>query len=55
MLPWTLKFSSHSTDTWITLVVGVLGVAVSVWAALMPAMSGSGVRVPVFIGVTIVG
>jgi 4-amino-4-deoxy-L-arabinose transferase-like glycosyltransferase len=39
--PWALKFSSHSTDTWITLVVGVLGVAASVWVALMPSMSGS--------------
>jgi hypothetical protein len=31
--PWALKFSSHSTDTWVTLVVGVLGVLGSVWAA----------------------
>jgi hypothetical protein len=34
--PWALKFSAHRTDTWITLVVGVLGAAASVWVALAP-------------------
>ncbi len=39
--PWLLKFSSHSTDTWISLVVGVLGVAGSVWVALQPSVAGA--------------
>lgn len=39
--PWVLKFSSHGTDTWITLVVGALGVIGSVWVALMPTTTGS--------------
>ena len=37
--PWALSFSAHTTDTWITLVVGVLAVAGSVWGALAPDMS----------------
>jgi hypothetical protein len=42
--PWALNFSSHGTDTWITLVVGVLGVAASVWVAVQPSLTGGAAR-----------
>ena len=35
--PWELHFWSYSTETWITLVVGLLGVVSNLWAVLTPA------------------
>jgi hypothetical protein len=39
--PWALGYQSHPKDMWITLVVGVIGVAAAVWHALAPAASGA--------------
>ena len=39
--PWALKFTAHSQDTWVTLIVGVLALAASVWVAIGPQTGAS--------------